>query len=113
MKFHKKGKSGLANLIRIRGKVNAGLEESMRNNLSCILHDLEKEADNFVMSQGKDFTRKRKLSFSETMYSILSMEGNSLDKELCDIYNSKSEKPFVSKSAFVQRRNRYDMKPLK
>ncbi len=47
------------------------------------------------------------------MYSIISMEGNSLDKELCDIYNSKSEKPFVSKSAFVQRRNRYDMKPLK
>ena len=65
----------------------AGFEESYRNILISNLNDLEKEAERFVMSPGRDFSRRRKLPFAETMKAVLYMEGNSLNKELCDLYN--------------------------
>lgn len=82
------------------------IEERYRNILNRILKDLESRADDFVMSPGHDFTRKRKLPFCETMRTVISMEGNSLNKELCDIHNFQQERPFITKSAFVQQRTK-------
>ena len=85
----------------------AGFEESYRNILISKLNDLEKEAERFVMSPGQDFSRRRKLPFAETMKTVLYMEGNSLNKELCDLYNLQSDSDrFITKSAFVQQRGK-------
>ena len=84
----------------------AGFEESYRNILISNLNDLEKEAERFVMSPGRDFSRRRKLPFAETMKAVLYMEGNSLNKELCDLYNIQPDNPFITKSAFVQQRGK-------
>ena len=49
----------------------AGFEENYRNILISNLNGLEKEADRFVMSLGRDFSRRRKLPFAETMKAVL------------------------------------------
>ena len=76
-------------------------EESYRNSLFETLRELEVRASDFVYSPGKDFTRMRKLSFIDTMKTVIIMEGNSLNKELCDIFNLNTDGSFISKSAFV------------
>ena len=62
-------------------------EESYRNSLFETLRELEDRASDFVYAPSKDFTRMRKLSFIDTMKTVIIMEGNSLNKELCDIFN--------------------------
>lgn len=85
----------------------AGFEESYRNILISNLNGLEKEAERFVVSPGRDFSRRRKLPFAETMKTVLYMEGNSLNKELCDLYNLQPDSDrFITKSAFVQQRGK-------
>ena len=81
-------------------------EEGYRNSLLDTLRKLEDKAFDFVYAPGKDFTRRRKLPFSDTMKAIIIMEGNSLNKELCDIFSFNTDGSFISKSAFVLRRNR-------
>ena len=81
-------------------------EEWYRNSLFDTLRKIEDRASDFVHAPGKNFTRKRKLSFMDTVKAIIIMEGNSLNKELCDIFNFNTDGSFISKSAFVQRRNR-------
>ncbi len=81
-----------------------GLGENCRGILYRTFSAIENEAERFVVSSGQDFTRKRKLPFAETMRTVMIMEGNSLNKELCDIHNISMEKPFITKSAFVQQR---------
>ena len=78
------------------------IEDSFRNILIRILTDLAGRANGFVMSPDRDFSRKRKLPFAETMLTIIKMEGNSLSKEMCDIHNFDPSRPFITKSAFVQ-----------
>lgn len=81
-------------------------EESYRNSLFETLRELEDRASDFVYAPSKDFTRMRKLSFIDTMKAVIIMEGNSLSKELCDIFNFNTDGSFISKSAFVQRRSK-------
>lgn len=80
--------------------------ESNQNILYGVFDELEKRAHEFVLRPGKDFIGRRKLPFAETLKTISILEGNSLDKELCDIHNIKGDKPFISKSTFVQRRGK-------
>lgn len=81
-------------------------EESYRNSLYDSLKRLEDRSSDFVNVPCKDFTRKRKLLFSDTMKAVVMMEGNSLNKELCDIFNFNANGKFITKSAFVQSRNK-------
>ena len=83
----------------------AGLEDSCRNILNRIFEDLEERSDEFAMPPGKDFNRKRKLPFAEMMRTISIMEGNSLNKELCDIHNF-NDSTFITKSAFDQQKGK-------
>ena len=82
------------------------LEDGYRNSLFGTLRELEKNASSLVYNPDADFTRQRKLTFSDTMRTVIVMEGNSLNKELCDIFNFKAGDRFITKSAFVQRRNK-------
>lgn len=58
----------------------------------------------FIRSPESDFTRKRKLDFSTTFNTILTMGGMTLDKELFDLFEGHDSIP--SKSAFVQCRDK-------
>lgn len=51
--------------------------ELLKKNLSHIISDMEDYSELFVKQPGIDFSRKRKLSFSQTIEFLLSMNGNS------------------------------------
>ncbi len=65
---------------------------------------MEKDVTHFVKNLGKDFTRKRNLTFSKTIKFILSMGGSTVNKELLDFYNYSSD--CATSSAFVQQRDK-------
>ncbi len=78
--------------------------KKIKMKLNKIITTMEKNTWLYVKNPGKDFTRKRNLTFSKTIKFILSIGGSSINKELLDFYNY-SEK-CVTSSAFVQQRNK-------
>lgn len=58
----------------------------------------------YVKNPNTDFSRNRKLNLSTMIHLILSMQGNSLSKELYDYFKSKTIT--VTPSAFVQQRDK-------
>lgn len=76
----------------------------MKEKLMNIIRSMSEASGDFVVNPGKDFTRKRKLDFETIMKLILSMNGNSLNKELHDFYKDTGN--FVTSSAFVQQRGK-------
>ena len=58
----------------------------------------------FVKNPDRDFTRNRTFTFAKTIKAVLSMGGNSLQKELRDFFDGTGE--FATKSAFVQQRDK-------
>jgi hypothetical protein len=66
--------------------------------------EAEDDSRNFVKNPEKDFTRKRKLGFSEMVRIILSMGGKSLNLELLDYFSYDTGA--ASCSAFVQQRGK-------
>lgn len=67
--------------------------------LESRLHD-----EDFVRQAGIDFTRKRKLGFSDIVKSLIFMSSKPLTEELYDYYEYASD--IVSASAFVQAREK-------
>lgn len=68
------------------------------------ISNMELNSSLFLKNPKCYFTRKRVLTFSEIMKIILSMGGNSLNKELLDYYDY-SEK-YITTSTFVQQREK-------
>lgn len=58
----------------------------------------------FCVDSGKNFIRKRKLSFETVVKSIIGMESKSLTNELIDAFDASPDTP--SASAFVQQRSK-------
>ena len=58
----------------------------------------------YVKQPAKDFTRKRKLTFRDTIELILSMEGGSLKKEIHEFCSIR--KNSLTASAFIQQRSK-------
>lgn len=78
---------------------------TVKNSLLHILDEMAADPSPFVKSPGSDFSRNRKIGFSDTLNFIISMGGSSINQELLDyfLYNSM-ETP--SASAFVQQRSK-------
>jgi len=76
----------------------------LKNDLKGLIADMEKCSYIFVKNPQTDFTRNRSLSFSTTINLLLSMGGNSLNKELLEYFNY--DEKTVTASAFVQQRNK-------
>ena len=53
----------------------------IRNVLHQIVAEMEYEIDRFVNSPGKDFSRHRLCAFSNTIFSIMTIEIHSLKRE--------------------------------
>ena len=76
----------------------------IKKRLLSIIKKMAADPEPFVVNPGKDFTRKRKLTFELMTRMILSMGGGSLSKELLDFF--EYDKDTASTSAFVQQRDK-------
>jgi len=79
----------------------------VRNKLFSIISEMNKYSWLFVKNPGHDFTRKSPLSFDKMMKLMISMEGQSIRKELYNFMGFKLSTP--SASAFVQQRAKFDI----
>ena len=66
------------------------------------IQSVTERANEFCVEPGKNFIRKRKLSFETIVKTIIGMESKSLSNELIDVFNAEPDLP--SASAFVQQR---------
>ena len=76
----------------------------IKETLDSIVDEMANTAYAFVANPDKDFTRNRVLTFNKMIRIIISMGGNSLQKELFDFF--KDTEHFATKSAFVQQREK-------
>lgn len=77
---------------------------SVKNLLLKHIQRMEENKTNFVKNPLRDFTRKRKLSFSDTIMMLISMECGSIRSELLKYFNYSPET--VTSSAFIQQRDK-------
>lgn len=77
---------------------------SVKNLLLKHIHTMETNRKDFVKDPCRDFTRKRKLSFSDTIMMLISMECGSIRSELLKFFDYSPET--ASSSAFVQQRDK-------
>ena len=79
----------------------------VRNKLFSIISEMDKVSWLFVKNPGRDFTRKSPLSFEKMLKLMISMEGQSIHKEMYNFMGFKISTP--STSAFVQQRAKIDI----
>ncbi len=77
--------------------------KTIRKHLKQIINDLSTDPMLFLRDPRRDFTRTRKLSFSDTVSVVLQMEGKSTANEILNFYRSASA---PSASALRQQRNK-------
>lgn len=77
---------------------------SVKNLLLKHIQEMEANRKDFVKDPLRDFTRKRKLSFSDMIRLIISMECGSLRSELLKFFEYSPET--ASSSAFIQQRDK-------
>ena len=76
----------------------------IKENLLGIIEQMNDYQWLFVKNPEKDFTRNRKLDFKTMIRLLLSMNGNSIYKELLDYCGYTSD--IATSSAFVQQRDK-------
>lgn len=67
-----------------------------------ILEEINSHRSDFVKEPSKNFTRKRKISFSDIMKWIINLHSGNLEQEILHFYRFASNHP--TKSAFIQQR---------
>ncbi|MDE5748397.1 MAG: IS4 family transposase [Acetatifactor sp.] len=78
--------------------------KTIRKNLVGLIEELSASPQLFLKDPDKDFTRKRKLSFRDTVSLLLQMEGNSTTNELLSFFKCSTATPTAS--AFRQQRDK-------
>ncbi|MBD5515513.1 MAG: IS4 family transposase [Lachnospiraceae bacterium] len=81
-----------------------GVFLSVKNLLLKHVQAIEQNKKNFVNDPARDFTRTRKLSFSDTVMMVISMECGSVRSELLKYFSYSPDT--ASSSAFVQQRGK-------
>lgn len=74
---------------------------------NCLLDEIKKitlNKDTYVQNPGKDFTRNRKITFSDVLSNSVSMEAGSIRSELLEYFSYKTDTPTAS--AFIQQRDK-------
>jgi len=78
--------------------------EQIKSILNECISDMAKYAWLYVNNPKSDFTRKRKISFEDTMKCIISMQRSPNSEELLEYYHYTSDCP--TQSAFIQQRSK-------
>ncbi len=77
--------------------------------LKKTVFSMERDPKDFTQHPERDFSRKRKISFSDLIFCTLSMEDHSLNRELRHFF-SEYKANIPTKSAFVQQRKKLNDK---
>lgn len=77
--------------------------QKVKDTLFDSILTLTENKDTYVLRPGIDFSRNKKMSLEKLIQFTLSMEGNSIEKELLD-FSLSTNSPTISKSAFIQSR---------
>jgi hypothetical protein len=80
-------------------------QEYIKDILDSIISDMSDNVSNYAKNPDKDFTRDRKLPFDKMVKIILSMKGNTLNKELYDFFGRTPDN-IVTSSTFIQQRDK-------
>ena len=78
--------------------------ETLKRKLTFFIDEMSASKGLFVKNPERDFTRKRKLPFEEVITTIVSMGGNSINKEILEAYDYDAHT--ATSSAFIQRRDK-------
>lgn len=81
----------------------------IKQNLENLINEMSTHPELWAKNPGKDFTRNRKLGFSNLIHVLLGMRGNSINKELYDYFKDD----LMTSSAFVQQRSKLKLDTLK
>ena len=84
----------------MQGKFLKALQKTLEN---CI-HELDSIHSLFVRNPDADFTRNRKISFSDTCWSLIGLQGKSMPNEILDFFHHSLSAP--TSSAFLQQRKK-------
>ena len=76
----------------------------MKKILKQCIYQLDESSSLFVVNPDKDFTRKRKHLFGNTLMNVLLLEGGSLKDELYKLFGYNLDTPTVS--SFIQARDK-------
>lgn len=82
----------------------------LREKVNKLIGGMEKCAYLFSKNGEKDFTRTRKIPFSRVIKSLIYMGGQSLNRELLDIWHLDQQTP--TGSAFIQQRSKLSQDAL-
>ena len=85
------------------------IPSTIKSKLFNIISDAEAHIDEFVLNPGKDMTRHRDCTFSDTILTIMNFSMNRLNTELLHFFADKS-KSIPSKSALCQQRKKLNGK---
>lgn len=77
---------------------------TLKKNLLSIISDMQSASHLFVKQPGKDFSRKRKVSFSDSIRFLLSMNGNTIRREWMEFWDFQPD--MASIPAFSHQRQK-------
>ena len=78
--------------------------KSIKRSMKKCINEIASTSELYCKNPKADFTRNRKLTFSDTMKAILCFSGKSLNKEMIEIFGCSGD--IASVSAFVQQRSK-------
>lgn len=76
--------------------------KSLRKTLQNCIHELDHIHSLFVQNPNADFTRNRKITFSDTCWFLIGLQGKSMPNEVLDFFDHSVSAP--TSSAFIQQR---------
>lgn len=78
--------------------------KSLRKTLENCIHELDSIHSLFVQNPNADFTRNRKITFSDTCRFLIGLQGKSMPNEVLDFFDHSVSAP--TSSAFIQQRKK-------
>ena len=78
--------------------------KSLRKTLQNCIHELDYIHSLFVQNPNADFTRNRKITFSDTCWFLIGLQGKSMPNEVLDFFDHSVSAP--TSSAFIQQRKK-------
>lgn len=84
--------------------MNGKFLKTLRKTLENCIDELDAIHSLFVHNPETDFTRNRKISFSDTCWFLIGLQGKSMPNEVLDFFDHSADVP--TSSAFIQQRKK-------
>lgn len=81
------------NILYLKEEMALLFSEELKKTLFDLIDEMAQQKEAFVLRPGKDFTRNRKQSFQKIIQFIISMENDSIKRELMKYFDFLSDAP--------------------